>query len=102
MARNNLRNPNQSDLLAVHSLVSPEHPGVEQASKKTIRGADFWVDFDLGCLLAAARIKTSPVGRKPRSRLRVVVRLVEAGWLARSLAVLDGSLRLDSLAVVAF
>jgi hypothetical protein len=63
--------------------------------------ADFWVGFDLGCLLAVVKIRTSPAGQKPRNRPLAEGHLVEAGCLARNLAALGGSPHPDSRVVVA-
>jgi hypothetical protein len=79
-----------------------EHLVVDQVSKQTIRVVVFWVDFDLGCLLAAVKIRRSLVGRRPRSRLLAGGCLAEVECLARNLAALDGNLHPGSRAVVAF
>lgn len=75
---------------------------VGQANKQMIRIAAFWVGFDLGCLLVAGKIRKSPAGRKPRNLPLAVGRLVEAVYLTRNLAFLDGSLHRDSRAAAAF
>ncbi len=102
MVRSNQRIPHQGDLLAVRNhLGGQERLVVGQARKRMIRAVDFWVDSDLGCPLAVDRIRKSQVERKPRSRLLAGQHLVEVECLARNLAALGVSPRLDKR-VVAF